>query len=54
VVPVLSLLLPDRRAAVIGARLSERLVAEAERRGITVDELVAPVLGTRDGLPPAS
>ena len=53
VVPVLSLLLPDRRAAVIGARLSERLVTEAERRGITVDELVAPVLGTGDGLPPA-
>jgi len=50
VVPVLSLLLPDRRPAVIAGPVAERLLAEAARRGVTVDELVAPVLhGTPAG-----
>jgi len=45
VVPVLSLLLPDSRGrAGIDHALAERLVEEARRRGISVEELVAPVL----------
>ncbi|MEZ3159863.1 hypothetical protein AB1K54_04860 [Microbacterium sp. BWT-B31] len=47
VVPVLSLLLPDARGADarrMPRELAARLVAEADRRGMTVDELVAPVL----------
>lgn len=47
VVPVLSLLLPDStrgRTVSLDPALAERLVATAERRGITVAELVAPVL----------
>lgn len=45
VVPVLSLLLPDARGrAGVDHALIERLAAEARRRGITVEELVAPVL----------
>lgn len=44
VVPVLSLLLPDARAASpVNPALAERLAAEAQRRGITVEELVAPL-----------
>lgn len=54
VVPVLSLLLPDAQGA--DARrmprdVAARLVAEADRRGITVDELVAPVLAPLPGRP---
>lgn len=64
VVPVMSLLLPDQRPAAapsadteptqpptggISIELADRLRVEASRRGITVDELVAPVLE-----PPAS
>ena len=47
VVPVLSLLLPDStggRTVSLDPALAEQLVATAERRGITVAELVAPVL----------
>jgi hypothetical protein len=52
VVPVMSLLLPDERGAGqrgttpsshVSAELAQRLQTEASRRGITVDELVAPV-----------
>jgi hypothetical protein len=47
VVPVMSLLLPDERAAAspspISPELAVRLQSEASRRGITVDELVAPL-----------
>jgi hypothetical protein len=46
VVPVLSLLLPDRGRAGVPPALAERLVAAAEARGITVEELVEPVLGS--------
>jgi hypothetical protein len=57
VVPVMSLLMRDTRdgrgagddpdapeTAALSPQLVHRLMAEAERRGITVDELVAPVL----------
>ncbi|GAA5033584.1 hypothetical protein ACFQRL_03190 [Microbacterium fluvii] len=47
VVPVLSILLPDDAGIARGdvsRELGRRLVAEAARRGITVEELVAPVL----------
>lgn len=50
VVPVLSLLLPDAgRAsrAQLPAELAEALLAEAQRRGIDVADLVAPVLNRR-------
>lgn len=47
VVPVLSLLLPDAGGrADVDHALIERLAAEAQRRGITVEELVAPVLSS--------
>lgn len=52
VVPVLSLLLPDARARGLDPRLAERLVAEARRRGVTVEELVAPVLAQEAGAAP--
>lgn len=49
VVPVMSLLLPDARSSELVApvtpELAHRLQAEAMRRGITVEQLVAPVLG---------
>ncbi|GAA2005277.1 hypothetical protein [Microbacterium ulmi] len=45
VVPVLSLLLPDGRpGGGLSRELAARLAAEASRRGMTVEELVAPVL----------
>ncbi|NLG63618.1 MAG: hypothetical protein GX539_15375 [Candidatus Cloacimonetes bacterium] len=44
VVPVLSLLLPDTSRAALPHELAERLVAEAAAQGITVEQLVAPVL----------
>lgn len=45
VVPVASLLLPDSpRAAPLSPELAARLQAEAARRGITVEDLVAPLL----------
>lgn len=47
VVPVMSLLLrdgTDAAASPVSSELSARLGAEAARRGITVEELVAPVL----------
>lgn len=61
VVPVLSLLMPEGSRAPHGEAslspaLAARLGAEAERRGITVEELVAPVLGVDEGpreAPPA-
>ncbi|MDQ2689368.1 MAG: hypothetical protein M3Y29_03720, partial [Chloroflexota bacterium] len=47
VVPVMSLLMPDRHAdVVITPALAERLSAAARARGITVEELVAPVLAS--------
>jgi len=50
VVPVLSLLLRDGGAAAAGLSpaVADRLVVEATRRGISVDELVAPLLSDRD------
>jgi hypothetical protein len=52
VVPVLSLLLPDARArAAVDHALLDRLAAEARRRGITVEELVAPVLAPESADP---
>ncbi|HET8928977.1 MAG TPA: hypothetical protein VFN24_14245 [Microbacterium sp.] len=49
VVPVMSLLMPDRHAAiVIPPVLAEQLAAAARARGITVEELVAPVLASPD------
>ena len=49
VVPVASLLLPDApRAARLSPELAERLQAEATRRGITVDDLVAPLLAASE------
>ncbi|GAA1705254.1 hypothetical protein GCM10009808_24020 [Microbacterium sediminicola] len=46
VVPVLALLMPDtpRESAGLPPALAAQLTAAAARRGITVDELVAPVL----------
>ena len=45
VVPVMSLLMPDRQAAsALPPGLADRLVAVAQERGISVEELVAPVL----------
>lgn len=50
VLPVMSLLLRDGQAsatdAVIAPELAARLVAEAARRGISVEQLVAPVLAS--------
>lgn len=55
IVPVLSLLLPDSRTAGgLPVGLAERLVAEAERRGVTVEQLVAPVLTAPAGAAPRS
>ena len=44
VVPVLSILLPDRRVVRLPEGIAEALVEEAGRRGVTVEELVAPLL----------
>jgi hypothetical protein len=49
VVPVLSLLLrDDAPRPALSPELAERLRSEAARRGVTVDELVAPLLASPD------
>lgn len=53
VVPVMSLLMPDQHASALAHGLSERLVAAAKERGITVEELVAPVLARPEAVPAA-
>ncbi len=55
VVPVLSLLMPDHRMprpAGLSDAAAERIVAEAQRRGVTPDELVAALLPPDDASPP--
>ena len=58
IVPVMSLLLPDQRRADdpssphISPELAQRLRAEASRRGVTVEDLVAPVF--ENPLPPTA
>lgn len=55
VVPVLSLLLPDaHRSGRLDPALADLLVAEADRRGIPVAELVDPVLRRPETTPDAA
>ncbi|GAA3759353.1 hypothetical protein GCM10022240_09950 [Microbacterium kribbense] len=56
VVPVLSLLMPDVRRAGLSRATVDRIEAEAQRRGVTPDELVVGLLPAADGVlaaPPA-